>query len=159
MRLAFYSVVLVLLATLVISLGLAVAQPPTPAGEMPAVQRYVPDQQPPWRPDWQPDPDRVRTVYAERVVLKGPRCEVVIDATGNAPGLSIRDLRTGQRCVLYLDARGQAAMGVSTPARRELAAGLFTGNRMGCVQLSDANGVHVFTGRELGARGFGQLQE
>lgn len=145
-----------LLGTLAIAVGLAIAQTPP---ELPGVQRYLPDQDTPWQPDWRPEPDNPKTLYAERIVLRGQRCVISIDATGRSPGISVQDLKSGQRCVLYLDAQGEAAMGVSTPARRELAAGLFTGRRMGCVQLSDEGGVHVFSGRELSGRRFGDLQE
>lgn len=156
---------LFLVGTLIISLGLAVAQQPgegqLPGAEpkLPAVQKYVPDRETPWEPDWKPDPDRARTIYAERIVLRGARCEIVIDATSRAPGIFVKDLRSGERAVLYIDGQGSAAMGVSTPARRELAAGLFSGEQMGCVQLSDRTGIHIFSGRELANRSFGALKE
>jgi hypothetical protein len=159
MRLARLAVILstaFLLGTLTIAVGLSFAQT---SPELPGVQRYLPDQETPWQPDWRPEPDNPRTLYAERIVLRGQRCVISIDATGKSPGISVQDLKSGQRCVLYLDTQGEAAMGVSTPARRELAAGLFTGKGLGCVQLSDQGGVHVFSGRELGGRRFGDIQE
>lgn len=144
-----------LLGTMAIAVGLSFAQDadqPTP------VQRYIPDQDTPWQPDRNIEPNTARTIYAERVVLRGERCTIVIDATSGQPGITVQDLRTGQRCAVYLDARGEAVVGVSTPARKELAAGLFTSQSTGYLQAADPRGVHVFSGRELnGNRNYGRL--
>lgn len=119
----------------------------TPTGE-PAAERFVPDQH--TRPWDQPQRGRpVRTVYADRVVLEGPTCRIVIDATGDQPGIQIESRASGEKACVYLTRAGRAVVGVATPARKDIAAGLWADRTGGVVQLSGSRGVHVFSGPEL----------
>lgn len=146
-RTILFCLSLMLCAAIVWTAALAVqpeaAQPETWG----PVQRYVPDDRQP-RPA-PPRPDRQRTVYADRIILEGPDCRITLDATGRQPGIVLQHRRTGERALLYLSSRGKAVMGITTPARKELAAGLFAGDQKGLIQLGDRWGIHVLSGAEL----------
>ena len=122
--------------------------------EAPAAQRYLPDQDERWQPT---EPQR-KVLYAEKLILRGPNCEITIDATGQQPGIVVQSSKTGERCHVYISREGNAVMGVTTPARKELAAGIFADRRTGYLQVAEPRGVHLLTGKELG-RGFGRLEE
>ena len=101
----------------------------------PAVQRWVPDERPRPAPP-RPQPDRQRTLYADGIVLEHRRSK--------------------ERVLLYFSREGRAVLGITTPAREELAAGLFASRETGYVQMADRDGIHVLSGAEL-SRGAGKL--
>ena len=156
MRLVLILTTAVLLGTLAMAIGLGLAQDAPKSDPMPAVQRYLPDGDRP--APWRPDPDRAKVLYAEKVILRGENCQITIDATGRQPGIMVQSTQTGERCHLYLSPEGSAAIGVGTPDRRELTAGLFAEKRIGYLQVADPRGVHLFSGRELSGQQWGDLK-
>lgn len=148
MRTAVALICFLLLGSAVICAGLAIGQQATGDDEQ-AVQRYLPDQRPDVEPYRPRDPERRRTIHAERIVLQGPNCRITLDATGRQPGICVESTKTRERVHLYLSPEGKAVIGVATPQRRELAVGLFAGEKRGLIQLADGHGIHVFTGNEL----------
>ena len=125
------------------------------------VQRFIPDDRPqPWRP-WpqpqpKPEPERSRVIEAETIVLNGPECRITLTAIGRRPGVFVES-RKGGRFVVYFGPEGQAVAGITTPDRKELAAGLFTSRGKGLIQMADKWGIHVFSGEEL-SRAAGKLK-
>lgn len=136
----------VILATMAMAIGLGLAQTP-PDGKMPAAQRYLPDQEQP--SPWRPDSQTGKTLYAERIVLRGENCQITIDATGRQPGILVQSTRTNDRAHVYLTPEGTPVMGIANAQRRELAVGLFADRKTGYVQVADPWGVHVLSGQEL----------
>jgi hypothetical protein len=151
-------VAVVLLGTLAMAIGLGLAQDPS-ASHMPAVQRYLPDQE--QAAPWRPDPQREKTLYAQRLVLQGENCLITIDATGRQPGICVQSTRSRERCHVYLSPDGTAVIGVASGDRKELSAGLWADRRTGYLQVADPYGVHLFSGAELdgGRRSTGALKQ
>lgn len=155
MRTAFILTTVCLLLTALTCVGLAIAQAPAgEEGQDKSVQRYLPDRRHPSPRPYQPNqPNRQRIIYAERIILQGPHATITLDARSEQPGIMLESRRTKERALVYINTDGKAIVGVTTPRRRELAAGLFTtAEHLGVTQLADRDGVHVFTGREIAGR-------
>jgi len=155
-----------LAAALVVGAGLAglllvmaaatCAQVDSEAADPAPLEKYLPDRHTPdWRPDDRtPAPERHRTIYAERIVLEGRDVTITLDARGPNPGILIASRRSGQAARVYIDGRGNAAVGVQTPASRQMTAALLAGadGRRGYLQLRDTGGVDMLSGAELTGR-------
>lgn len=118
---------------------------------MPGVEKYFPDR---WAPEpRQPDQQNYqRTIYAEKIVLQGPECTIVIDATGRGPGVAVTARRTGQTAYVALNSLGVPVVGVGDPREEKLTAAFYSNRGVGVFQLRDQGGTHVWTGGELESR-------
>jgi len=96
----------------------------------------------------------VRTLYAERIVLRGPDCTIRLDATRVSPCVQIYSHRTGQTATMAVGLDGRAVIGIQVPGREGLVTALYADGRQGCFQLADQYGRHAINGAQLTAKGW-----
>lgn len=131
----------------------ATSDPPStirnPKSSAAAAERFLPDWGPrvdPYEPD---DADRGRTIYAQRIVLRGRDCQITLDAASRQPGITIQSTRSNERVQLYVNHDGRAVIGVASPQRKDLVAALWSDQGRGLLQIAESNGVHVLSGSEI----------
>lgn len=126
-----------------------------PAAESTAVEAspaelFVPDEantRAPWNP-----PNRGQVIYASKIVLEGPTCRIVLDATSRIPGVTVTSKMTGDKASIYLTQAGLAVAGVQGRPDRLTAALYSDATGEGKLLLGNARGIHYLSGDELDPR-------
>ncbi len=125
--------------------------------EDPKLGTYFPDDQRP-RPRPRPRPEPEQTIYARRIVLRGPEAVIILDAdpAEGRPGVFVYNRTTWQAAAVYLGEGGRPVvsirdMGVTWDGKpRPVPVGIFAdehGN--GYLQLREGPGTHVLAPRHI----------